>query len=185
MVWIAAEPRVNDRIRSPEVRVVAPDGSQVGILALGDALRIARELELDLVEVAPQARPPVCRLLDYGKYRYEMAVKAKDAKRRSASSVLKEMKMRPKIDIHDYKTKKGHIERFLAGGHKVKVTIMFRGREMAHTELGGRILDRLAADLSELAHVETPSKLDGRNMTIVFSPNKKSVLKADKAEEGQ
>lgn len=172
---------MNERIRSTEVRLVGPDGQQVGILALGDALRIARELELDLVEVAPQARPPVCRLLDYGKYRYEMAVKAKEAKRKQSSTVLKEMKMRPKIDSHDYKTKKGHIERFLNGGHKVKVTIMFRGREMAHTELGGRILDRLAADLSELAHVETPSKLDGRNMTIVFSPNKRPAKPGEKA----
>jgi translation initiation factor IF-3 len=169
---------VNDRIRAPEVRLVGPDGSQVGVLALGDALRIARELDLDLVEVAPQARPPVCRLLDYGKFRYEMAVKAKDAKRKQASSVLKEMKMRPKIDIHDYKTKKGHIERFLGGGHKVKVTIMFRGREMAHTELGAKILDRLAADLEPIANVETPPKLDGRNMTIVFAPTKRAPKKA-------
>lgn len=162
---------------------MGPDGSQVGILALPDALRIARELDLDLVEVAPQARPPVCRLLDYGKFRYEMAVKAKDAKRKQSSTVLKEMKMRPKIDIHDYNTKKGHIERFLAGGHKVKVTIMFRGREMAHTELGGKILTRLAEDLAELAHVETPSKLDGRNMTTVLSPNKRVAKPADKGEK--
>jgi translation initiation factor IF-3 len=154
----------------------------VGILSLKDALRIARELELDLVEVAPQARPPVCRLLDYGKYRYEMAVKAKDARRRSASSVLKEMKMRPKIDIHDYNTKKGHIERFLKGGHKVKLTIMFRGREMAHTELGRRILDRLTEDLSDLATVETTARLDGRNMTMVFNPLKKPVSAPEKTE---
>ena len=174
---------MNDRIRAPEVRLVGPDGSQVGVLALSDALRIARELDLDLVEVAPQARPPVCRLLDYGKYRYEMAVKAKDAKRKQASSVLKEMKMRPKIDIHDYNTKKGHIERFLGGGHKVKVTIMFRGREMAHTELGAKILDRLAADLSSIAHVETPPKLDGRNMTIVFAPSKRAPAKPQRTEE--
>jgi translation initiation factor IF-3 len=174
---------VNDRIRAPEIRLVGPDGQQVGILGLNDALRIARELELDLVEIAPQARPPVCKLLDYGKYRYEMAVKAKDAKRKTSSSVLKEMKMRPKIDIHDYKTKKGHIERFLAGGHKVKVTIMFRGREMAHTELGAKILDRLSTDLTELAHVETPAKLDGRNMTTVFAPNKKAPAKPEKSEE--
>ena len=150
---------------------------------MNDALRIARELELDLVEIAPQARPPVAKLLDYGKYRYEMAVKAKDSKRKTASSVLKEMKMRPKIDIHDYKTKKGHIERFLGGGHKVKVTIMFRGREMAHTELGMKILDRLAADLTELAHVETMPKLDGRNMTTVFAPNKKAPVKPEKPQK--
>ncbi len=161
--------------------MVAPDGSQVGILALTDALRIARELDLDLVEVAPQARPPVCRLLDYGKYRYEMGLKAREAKRKQGASVLKEMKMRPKIDRHDYATKKGHIERFLGEGHKVKVTIMYRGREMAHTELGARILDRLADDLKSMAHVETPPKLDGRNMTIVFAPSKKTAAK-EKAE---
>ena len=167
------------------MRVVAFDGSQVGILALNDALRIARELDLDLVEVAPQARPPVCRLLDYGKYRYEMGLKAKDAKRKQSSTVLKEMKMRPKIDIHDYNTKKGHIVRFLNGGHKVKVTIMFRGREMAHTDLGKKILDRLGVDLAEMAHIETPSKLDGRNMTMVFSPIKKAVKPGEKVAEGE
>ena len=154
---------------------MGPDGSQVGVLALNDALRIARELDLDLVEVAPQARPPVCRLLDYGKYRYEMGLKAKDAKRKQASSVLKEMRMRPKIDRHDYATKRGHIERFLGQGNKVKLTIMFRGREMAHPELGQKILERLAVDLEPLAHVEVPSKLDGRNMTMVFAPNKRSA----------
>jgi len=172
---------VNDRIRAPEVRLVGPDGQQIGIVPLKQALRIAREVELDLVEVAPQARPPVCRLLDFGKYRYEMAIKAKESKRKQSSTVLKEMKLRPKIDIHDYNTKKGHVERFLKGGHKVKVTIMFRGREMAHTELGAKILDRLAVDLADLAHVETPSKLDGRNMTTVFAPNKKAVKASEKA----
>jgi translation initiation factor IF-3 len=166
---------VNDRIRSPEVRLVGPDGSQVGIVRLQDALRIARELDLDLVEVAPQANPPVCRLLDYGKYRYELGLKAKEAKRKQAQVQVKEMKMRPKIDRHDYATKKGHIERFLGQGNKVKLTIMFRGREMAHPELGQKILERLAVDLEPLAHVEVPSKLDGRNMTMVFAPNKKSA----------
>ena len=165
---------MNDRIRATEVRLVGPDGSQVGVLRLQDALRIARELDLDLVEVAPQAKPPVCRLLDYGKYRYEMALKAKEAKRKQSQVVVKEMKMRPKIDRHDYTTKKGHIERFLGQGHKVKLTIMFRGREMAHPELGQRILERLAADLSPIAHVEVPAKLDGRNMTMVFAPNRKA-----------
>jgi len=166
---------VNDRIRSSEVRLVGPDGSQVGIVRLQDALRIARELDLDLVEVAPQANPPVCRLLDYGKYRYELGLKAKEAKRKQAQVQVKEMKMRPKIDRHDYATKKGHIERFLGQGNKVKLTIMFRGREMAHPELGQKILERLAVDLEPLAHVEVPSKLDGRNMTMVFAPNKRSA----------
>ncbi len=152
---------------------MGPDGSQVGVLRLQDALRIAKELELDLVEVAPQAKPPVVRLLDYGKYRYEMALKAKEAKRKQAQVVVKEMKMRPKIDRHDYETKKGHIVRFLGEGHKVKLTIMFRGREMAHTELGARILQRLVEDLRDIAHVEVPSKLDGRNMTMVLAPNRK------------
>lgn len=167
---------------------MGPDGSQVGILALADALRIARELDLDLVEVAPQAKPPVCRLLDYGKYRYEMALKAKEAKKKQSQVVVKEMKMRPKIDRHDYLTKRGHVERFLAQGNKVKLTIMFRGREMAHTELGVRILDRLVEDLATLAHVETPPKLDGRNMTMVFAPNRKPARapgqKMQKAAEG-
>lgn len=149
------------------------------------ALEIARRMDLDLVEIAPQAKPPVCKLLDYGKYRYEMAVKAKEAKKKQSQVVVKEMKMRPKIDRHDYATKKGHIERFLSQGHKVKLTIMFRGREMAHTELGARILDRLVGDLAEIAHVETPSKLDGRNMTMVFAPSKKVAKPAAKTEAAQ
>ncbi len=172
---------MNDRIRAPEIRLVGPDGSQVGVLRLQDALRIAKELDLDLVEVAPQAKPPVCRLLDYGKYRYEMALKAKEAKRKQSQVVVKEMKMRPKIDRHDYATKKGHVERFLGQGHKVKLTIMFRGREMAHPELGQRILERLAEDLTPIAHVEVPAKLDGRNMTMVFAPNRKAAKPAAKA----
>ncbi|HEX9774892.1 MAG TPA: translation initiation factor IF-3 [Actinomycetota bacterium] len=175
---------MNDRIRATEVRLVGPDGSQVGILGLNDALRIARELDLDLVEVAPQARPPVCRLLDYGKYRYEMAAKARDAKRKAASSVLKEMRLRPKIDEHDYRTKLGHVTRFLGAGHKVKVTVWFRGREMAHTERGAQLLGKLADDLTAVAQVESPPKLDGRNMTVVFTPVKKSAkaTKDGKAE---
>ncbi|HEX9696909.1 MAG TPA: translation initiation factor IF-3 [Actinomycetota bacterium] len=174
---------MNDRIRSAEVRLVGPDGQQIGIISLPDAMKIARELDLDLVEVAPQAKPPVCRLLDYGKYKYEQALKAKEAKKKQSQVVVKEMKMRPKIDPHDYATKKGHIVRFLNQGHKVKLTIMFRGREMAHTELGEKILRRLTADLEPLAHVETPSKLDGRNMTMVFAPLKKKVLA--KVDDGE
>ena len=173
---------MNDRIRASEVRLVGPDGQQIGVVRLQDALRIARELDLDLVEVAPQANPPVCRLLDYGKYRYELGLKAKEAKRKQAHFQVKEMKMRPKIDRHDYMTKKGHIERFLGQGHKVKLTIMFRGREMAHPELGQRILERLADDLSPIAHVEVPSKLDGRNMTMVFAPHKRGPKPAGAKE---
>jgi translation initiation factor IF-3 len=150
-------------------------------LALADALRIARELDLDLVEVAPQARPPVVRLLDYGKYKYEQAIKDKEARKRQAQVVVKEMKMRPKIDPHDYATKKGHVERFLQQGNKVKLTIMFRGREMAHTELGARLLRRIEEDLMDTAQVEVAPKLDGRNMTMVLSPRRK---RAKAAAEG-
>ncbi|HSI26000.1 MAG TPA: translation initiation factor IF-3, partial [Aeromicrobium sp.] len=132
---ISTELRVNDRIRVPEVRLVGPAGEQVGIVRIEDALRLAAESDLDLVEVAPTARPPVCRLMDYGKFKYEAAQKARESRRNQTNTIIKEMKLRPKIDQHDYETKKGHVVRFLKGGHKVKVTIMFRGREMAHTDL--------------------------------------------------
>src|SRR5918999_2183009 len=126
--------RINDRIRVPRVRVVSAEGEQVGILETKDALAMAEEADLDLVEVAPQADPPVCRIMDYGKYKYELAVKQKEARKKQSQIVVKEMKMRPKIDRHDYETKKGHVVRFLRQGAKVKVTIMFRGREMMHPE---------------------------------------------------
>src|SRR6266516_6781907 len=141
-------------------------------------MRRARELDLDLVEVAPQANPPVCRIMDYGKYKYERDVRQKEARKKQARVDVKEMKMRPKIDPHDYGTKKGHIVRFLRQGARVKVTIMFRGREMAHTELGRKLLDRLTADLTELATVDTFPKLDGRNMTMVLAPVKRVAVKA-------
>jgi translation initiation factor IF-3 len=164
---------VNDRIRAPQVRLVGPDGSQIGIVTIQEALRRAQELDLDLVEVAPTASPPVCRIMDYGKFKYERDVRQKEARKRQVRVEVKEMKMRPKIDPHDYATKKGHILRFLNAGAKVKVTIMFRGREMAHTELGRRLLDRLTEDLRELATVESFPKLDGRNMVMLFSPIKR------------
>ena len=161
---------MNDRIRAPEVRLVGPDGSQIGIVSAADALRRAQELDLDLVEVAPNANPPVCRIMDYGKFKYERDVRQKEARKKQARVEVKEMKMRPKIDPHDYGVKKGHIIRFLKQGARVKVTIMFRGREMAHTDLGRRLLDRLTADLSELATVDAYPKLDGRNMIMVVAP---------------
>ena len=133
---ISSEPRINDRIRVPEVRLVGPEGEQVGIVPIGKALELAAESDLDLVEVAPMARPPVCKLMDYGKFKYESAQKAREARRNQALTVIKEMKLRPKIDSHDYETKKGHVERFLKAGDKVKVTIMFRGREQSRPELG-------------------------------------------------
>lgn len=134
---------------------------------------IARELDLDLVEVADSANPPVCRLMDYGKFKYEQSQRAKEARKKQSHVVIKEMKFRPKIDPHDYETKKKHVERFLEEGAKVKLTIMFRGRETSHPELGERILNRVADELSELAHVESPPKQDGRNMIMVLSPHRK------------
>jgi translation initiation factor IF-3 len=152
---------------------VGPDGQQIGVVATQDALRRAQELDLDLVEVAPQAEPPVCRIMDYGKFKYERDVKQKEARRKQSRTGLKEIKFRPKIDRHDYDTKKGHVDRFLRGGNKVKVTIMFRGREMAHTDLGRKILDRLVEDLGETIVVEMMPKQEGRNMIMVIAPNKR------------
>jgi translation initiation factor IF-3 len=177
---ISAEPRINERIRVPEVRLVGPNGEQVGIVPIAKALDLARESDLDLVEVAPTARPPVAKLMDYGKFKYESAMKARDARRNQAHTVIKEIKLRPKIDPHDYGTKKGHVERFLKAGDKVKVTIMFRGREQSRPELGFRLLQRLAEDVEELGFVESRPKQDGRNMIMVLGPHKKkSEAKAE------
>lgn len=170
-----SDPRINDRIRVPEVRLVGPNGEQVGIVRVEDALRLAQEADLDLVEVAPDARPPVAKLMDFGKYKYESDMKARDARRNQANTILKEIRFRLKIDEHDYGTKKGHVERFLKGGDKVKVMIMFRGREQSRPEMGMRLLQRLAEDVVELGHVESTPRLDGRNMTMVLGPNKKKA----------
>jgi len=143
------------------------------VMPTKQALERARELDLDLVEVAPQADPPVCRLMDFGKWKYEQDVRAKEARKRQSQVVVKEMKFRPKISSHDYEVKRNHVRRFLEEGSKVKITIMFRGREMAHTELGAKLLDRLSKDLSDLANVELIPKLDGRNMTMVLAPLKR------------
>lgn len=157
-------------IRSPKVRLISDDGHQLGIRDVEEAQQIAYEQDLDLVEVAPRADPPVCKIMDYSKYCYEQDQKKKAARKKQSIVVVKEMKMRPKIDIHDYETKKRHVVRFLEHGDKVKVTIMFRGREMTHTELGLKLLNRLAGELEEMAVVESKPKLDGRNMTMVLSP---------------
>jgi translation initiation factor IF-3 len=176
--------RVNDRIRVPEVRLVGPNGEQVGIVRIEDALRLAQEADLDLVEVAPTARPPVCKLMDYGKFKYENAQKARETRRNQTNTVIKEMKLRPKIDAHDYETKKGHVVRFLRQGDKVKITIMFRGREQHRPELGFRLLQRLAGDVEELGYVESAPKQDGRNMIMVIGPHKKkSEAKAEARAE--
>ena len=169
---ISVEPRINDRIRVPEVRLVGAEGEQIGIVSDREALRLAQEQDLDLVEVAPDARPPVCKLMDYGKFKYESAQKAREARRNQVLTVIKEMKLRPKIDSHDYETKKGHVVRFLKAGDKVKVTIMFRGREQSRPELGFRLLQRLSADVAELGFVESAPKQDGRNMIMVLAPHK-------------
>jgi translation initiation factor IF-3 len=164
------------------VRLVGPNGEQVGIVAINDALRLAQEADLDLVEVAPTARPPVCKLMDYGKFKYESALKARESRKHQAQTVIKEIKLRPKIDPHDYGTKKGHVERFLRQGDKVKVTIMFRGREQSRPDLGYRLLQRLAGDVEELGFVESQPKQDGRNMIMVIGPHKrKTDAKAERA----
>ena len=172
---ISTEPRINDRIRVPEVRLVGPAGEQVGIVRIDDALRLARESELDLVEVAPMARPPVAKLMDYGKFKYENAQKARESRRNQTNTVIKEMKLRPKIDSHDYETKKGHVVRFLKAGDKVKITIMFRGREQSRPELGYNLLKKLAEDVNEFGFVESSPKQDGRNMLMVLGPHKKKT----------
>ncbi|MFD0853900.1 translation initiation factor IF-3 [Actinomadura adrarensis] len=172
---MSAEPRINDRIRVPEVRLVGPNGEQVGIVPIAKALELARESDLDLVEVAPTARPPVAKLMDYGKFKYESAMKAREARKNQAHTVIKEIKLRPKIDPHDYETKKGHVVRFLKAGDKVKVTIMFRGREQSRPELGFRLLQRLADDVEDLGFVESRPKQDGRNMIMVIGPHKKKA----------
>ena len=172
---LISEPRINDRIRVPEVRLVGPSGEQVGIVRIEEALRLAADADLDLVEVAPEAKPPVARLMDYGKFKYESAMKARDARRNQANTQLKEIRFRLKLDDHDFETKKGHVVRFLEGGDKVKVMIMFRGREQSRPEMGARLLQRLAEDIAEYGTVESQPRLDGRNMTMVIGPLKKKT----------
>jgi translation initiation factor IF-3 len=168
----------------PEVRLVGPNGEQVGVVRIEDALRLALESDLDLVEVAPLAKPPVCKLMDFGKFKYEAALKERESRKNQTHTVIKEMKLRPKIDQHDYETKKGHVERFLKGGDKVKITIMFRGREQSRPELGLRLLAKLAEDVTELGFVEATPKQDGRNMIMVLAPHrKKSDVAKDAAKD--
>ncbi|MDN4473702.1 translation initiation factor IF-3 [Demequina zhanjiangensis] len=173
------EPRINERIRVPKVRLVGPQGEQVGIVRVEDALRLAQEADLDLVEVAPNSQPPVAKLMDYGKFKYEAAVKAREARRNQANTEIKEMRFRLKIDEHDYETKKGHVIRFLKGGDKVKVTIMFRGREQSRPEMGRRLLMKLADEVQEYAVVENRPSQEGRNMSLVLGPLKKKAEARD------
>jgi translation initiation factor IF-3 len=164
--------RINDRIRVPEVRLIDDEGNQIGVLKTADALKFAQERELDLVEIAPEASPPVCRVLDYSKYKYEQAQKQKQARKHQQQITIREIKFRPKIAQHDYDTKKHHVERFLRQKDKVKVTIMFRGREVTHPERGSAILDRLAEELAELGVVEQRPLQEGKNMTMMMAPSK-------------
>jgi translation initiation factor IF-3 len=180
---ITVETRINDRIRVPEVRLIGAEGEQVGIVSIETALQMAIDADLDLVEVAPESRPPVCKLMDFGKFKYEAAQKARETRKNQTNTVVKEMKLRPKIDAHDYETKKGHIERFLKGGDKVKFTIMFRGREQSRPELGYKLLQRLAEDIAEVGTVEAAPLQDGRNMVMVIGPNRSGKSSAKKKVE--
>lgn len=177
--------RINREIRSREVRVIDSEGEQLGIMPIGDALKAAQERDLDLVEVAPGSVPPVCRILDFGKHKYEQAKKSQIAKKHQKIIKVKEIKMRPKIDGHDYRFKMGHVKRFLSHGHRVKVTIMFRGREMAHTHLGRVILDRLALELEAVASPENPPRLEGRNMYMYLMAKPGAVFDKKEALESE
>ncbi len=164
--------RINGQITARTCRLIGVDGTQLGLFGIMDAQRVADEQGLDLVEIAPNADPPVCRIMDYGKYRYEQAMKAKQARKNQSRVEVKEMKFRPKIDVGDYETKKGHVLRFLRKGARVKITIMFRGREMAHPEQGLNVLERLSNDLKDVATVEQQPKMEGRNMHMLIAPIK-------------
>ncbi len=170
--------RINERIRVPQVRLIGADGEQVGIIDIDDALKRAQDADLDLVEVAADAKPPVTRLLDYSKYKYEQEQKQKAARKHQQQVNVREIKLRPKIAVHDYETKKGHVERFLRGGDKVKITIMFRGREQAHPERGRTLLQRLVEDLGELTSVESQPLQEGRNMSMLLAPTREAGKEA-------
>jgi translation initiation factor IF-3 len=163
------ECRINEKIRSKTVRCIGHDGAQLGILSIDEALSMAREQDLDLVEVAPGADPPVCRIMDYGKFKYQKS-KRESSRKKQKGATLKEVKFRPKIDEHDYNFKRNHVERFLKSGAKVRVTIMFRGRELAHVDKGREILDRVAKEMEEFARVDLEPRLEGKNMFMILSP---------------
>lgn len=179
----AQEPRLNEQITVRECRLIGFDGTQLGIYPVAQAQRVADDQGLDLVEIAPNAEPPVCRIMDYGKFKYDQAIKAKQARKNQSKIETKEMKFRPKIDVGDYTTKKKHVLRFLSAGNKVKITIMFRGREMAHPEQGLSILERLADDLKDLAVVESQPKMEGRNMHMLVAPLPKDAKKKSESTD--
>ena len=173
--------RINEMIRVREVLLIDEKGANLGVKRIEDAQKYAIEKDLDLVEISPQARPPVCRVMDYGKWKYEQNVKAKQARKHRSQITIKEIKFRPKIGTADYETKKNHVRRFLDGEDKVKVTIMFRGREVVHHELGRKILERVAEDVADIGAVESQPNLEGRNMTMMISPLKKKEPRKDEA----
>ena len=175
-----SDPRTNDKIRVPEVRLVGPNGEQIGVVSIDVAIRLAQEADLDLVEVAPNSKPPVAKIMDYGKFKYEEAQKAKEARRNQANTILKEVRFRLKIDVHDYETKRKRAEGFLAAGDKVKAMILFRGREQSRPDQGVRLLQRFAEDVSEFGDIESTPMIDGRNMVMVIGPHKtKATAKAE------
>ena len=175
---------MNERIRAREVRLVDPEGNQLGIKLLPEALNIAREMDLDLVEVAPLANPPVCRIMDYGKFKFDEAQRLRESRRKGSSGAIKEMKYRPKIGTGDFDTKTRQVSRFLSDGHKVKITIMFRGREVFHPELGRKILDRIAEQVEGVAKVESEARLDGRNMVMVLAPDRRGTKAQTARQDG-
>ena len=179
------EPRINGEISARTGRLMGVDGSQLGLFGVRDALRIAEEQNMDLVEIAPNAEPPVCKVMDYSKYKYDQARKAKQARKNQAKIEVKEMKFRPKIDKGDYETKKNHVLRFLKKGARVKVTIMFRGREMAHPEQGLMVLEKLADELKPFATVDSQPKMEGRNMHMLLSPIKGAFDNVDTGEDSE
>ena len=179
------EPRINGEISARTCRLIGVDGSQLGLFGVRDALRIAEEQNMDLVEIAPNAEPPVCKVMDYSRYKYDQARKAKQARKNQAKIEVKEMKFRPKIDKGDYETKKNHVLRFLKKGARVKVTIMFRGREMAHPEQGLMVLEKLADELKPFATVDSQPKMEGRNMHMLLSPIKGAFDNVDTGEDSE
>ena len=172
--------RINEEIRIREVRVTDANGEQLGIMLTRDALRLAEEQHLDLVEVAPKARPPVCRIMDFGKYRYEQQKRDKEARKKQKVVTVKEVKLRPNIEQHDFEVKLKSAQRFIEEGNKVKVTIMFRGRDLSHPEIGTAVLDRIAKAMEETVSVERAAKLEGKNMTMILSPKAQNAKKSKK-----
>ena len=180
---------MNGYIRAPEVRVVAPDGTQIGVKKLAEALWLAEQLGLDLVEVAPEAKPPVCRLMDYGKWKYEQSVREREARKKQTRTVIKELRLRPRIEAHDFDLQRRKVVEFLEEGDKVKVTVRFRGRESERPEFGQRLLDRLAEEVAEVGTVEQPPSMEGRNLTMVLAPVRRPKPRAasdgDGPDDGQ